>query len=750
MRAFFLVVSLLMFGANMTLAATVKIRSGEHETFTRMVFYFPKVVQWSVETNDSTAILKLEAKNITFDTSLAFEKIGRNRLLDLVPGQEAGSIQLNMACNCAVTASEHGPTIIVVDLSDPLPIDVMADTPAAMPASDPPERQGVTLPLMFPYSTALTAPALREADAPSTADSVENMARKGRVETAEMILKQQIAHVSDQGLLDVENPSARAKPPANESEQAKPGTKEPQPQSPQPQMNLRAESVIDRDLQKVLGTLTRSIDAQTCLTSRDLPFAEPDKESGFAKQVAEARFDLFGEFDRIDPVAVTELASVYIYYGFGAEASEVLNMASTRSSEMERLAALAAILENGSDPEQRLFDGQSGCDTAGAVWAVLSNPEIAPRDEINTNAILREFTALPQHLREFLGPRLSERLLQAGRKDAAKSLLRILNRASESPSPQTEMVSAKLAIEQGHLQDATISLNAVVSANNESSPEALVALIDANLAQDVPISPETAELAGAFALELRDQPIGDELDRAYVLALSDAGRFAKAIEHLVPSSAQMARKDYEKLATKVLGIITRKADDLAFLSLLSSQEVLLPREVYADVANRIADRLLRLGFAQLAGPYLSAPAQGDAIQTQHLLRAKLALMERQPRRALVELASLQSSDASVLRAQAHQMTGDFSQATKVFTALDERDQATHAALLAENWLYLANSGDPNLANIGQLMQSQSTSENAQPEAGSGSLAQGRQLLAQSEATRRALSELLASQNKPNG
>ena len=72
-----LLLLLLLLFAPPLAAQTVEVRSGEHDTFTRLVFYLPDGVTGSLESGGEDPVVRLSRAGLRFDTGGVFARIPR-------------------------------------------------------------------------------------------------------------------------------------------------------------------------------------------------------------------------------------------------------------------------------------------------------------------------------------------------------------------------------------------------------------------------------------------------------------------------------------------------------------------------------------------------------------------------------------------------------------------------------------------------------------------------------------------------
>jgi len=735
------------------LAQEVAIRSGEHGDFTRLVFDLPVRAEWTLSDSSNSKVLAFD-RPFQFQTEAVFDRIPRDRLTE-VRQSEPGSLRLDLACDCDVDAFWHTATMLVVDIAEN-PGEQQVVKPrlrqvaaARTQEKDDKETGPITVwprtkPSVSLAEQALTAPPLLNKAKPRVqANESLRTAQDLRQKRAQVL--GQIARAASQGLLspNVQWPSQDSASP-QETKSAN-GVTSDAVQNPTPDEkrlnpldNLRARSSIDRDLlahaEQMNGPLSGRGD---CLSDKLTRVANWGTDEPFGAQIGPLNRRLFGEFDKPDESVAVDLARLYVFFGFGAEAQRALGLVSTPSLESTILQTMAQILREGHASPQSVLSKQLDCTTSVAVWAALSYRDLPADMPIDTDAILRAFSGLPPHLRRYVGPMLSQKFLTADRTETANRILRILERGLENVSPQIGMAKAELKLAEGDAEGAGKTLDEVVEQNAEPSAQALVRRIETHWESGEDISFEVAQLAGAYASENRDATIHKDLIWAHVAALAASGAIHQAFDELrrIQSSENEALGNLEN---DVMSRLAQKADDLEFL------QYALPRlpgavpKLEPSVDNSIAARFLSLGFVDAARSYLHGPARGTAQRERQILRARVALHEGRPRQAEVELLGLAGADVNTLRAEARSRLGQHEAAAQLFASAGREDAARSQAWLAEDWEELAAEPDAPLSEVAEYM----TAPPGSTEADVGQLRQSRDLLGESGEVREMLRDLL--------
>ncbi|WP_397541797.1 hypothetical protein [Roseovarius salis] len=723
------------------------VRAGEHDTFTRLVFRLPSQIPYTIDRQGRTAELRFERPGLSFDTSVVFQRVPRTRLAAIDGSQGGGQLRLSLGCDCDIRTFWYDRSALVLDIGDPSPRDKEREPPGAAPM----ETRGAGLrPLPLPEmrpsgATRLVARALDTAAAEVPAPR----RRQAELDASRARLLEQLGRAASQGLLTPVQSGSRIPRPdapigrARQTRTVHDGAADPHSKA----ANLQAESSIDRAMRSNGPAQAQAVTEQRCLDPALVDVTGWADDRPFTRQLGALRSGILGEFDAPDPAAVTALARLYIHFGFGAEARQVVLRLGAELSHGDVLAAMSGILENGDAGEDApVLAGQMDCAPHTALWSALSRREIPAGQPMDSDAILRALSALPPHLRGYLGPMLAQRFLGGGYRNESERVRRMLDRSEETATPAGNLVGAEIALSRGEVANAEEALGKLVAENVEPSAEALVRLIDSRLQRGAEISYETAQLAGAYALEHRETRLGRSLARAHIQALAVSGAFDEAfdkLDALDPSD----RAGNSELRSRLVGHLTRLADDYDFMRHVTSPDVAQPEQLDPDTMNKVLRRLLSLGFVSTASRFAQAETQGSGpvSRERRLLRAEIALRSARPNQALLDLMPVSGEDADRLRAEARSKAGGHATAHDIYAALGEEEAARREAWLAADWRALAEDGQGPVPDVAKAMLDMQAQPNARA---AGVLARNRSLLDASRQTRATLGAMLKAWPAP--
>ena len=134
-----------LLNADLAVADTLLLRSGDHTGFTRLTLVLPPDAEWSIDHQTRLVTLHISVGPHEFDVSQVFQRISKNRVaaISLAPGHAALLVKLN--CDCAVDAFVHKKKLLVLDIKDPEPaipkneLAAPEDGRTPLPYSHPPK-----------------------------------------------------------------------------------------------------------------------------------------------------------------------------------------------------------------------------------------------------------------------------------------------------------------------------------------------------------------------------------------------------------------------------------------------------------------------------------------------------------------------------------------------------------------------------------------------------------------------------------
>ena len=714
--------AILLFLPLIATAQPVAIRSGEHETFSRLVLSIGVGSEWTLEATDNGYNVQITGGAGGFDTTDVFERIPRNRIINAAQAS-AEVLSLNVECNCHADAFLWRPGQLVVDVIDGPdpnlpPLAAAPDVPAPIPsetASALPDFLNIDR--QMPDAAPPFAPLENNEPIPESTD----------LAATEAALLEGLARAASQGILTPNAASAPEPQPADEIEMVDAAPESSSLAGPPADLNrpgIGISTSMDQGLASLGAALASSIDQQ-CLPDDLFQIGTWGDARAFHEQAAELAEALAGEFGEEPREAQETLARLYLRFGFGAEARAVLKADQASSQSRQVLTELAGIIDD-YDGDYSLIAAQAGCATSAAVWAFLVDPRALEVTE--RNQITQKFYGLPQPLRGQIAPRLARHFVEIGDPDAAQSLLRAADSTDAAETHDVQAARALVSEEFDDLDGAITVLSQQAQDNVRTTPQSLIRLITLELEEGRMPSEADLLLAEAMRHEHRDQPIAQDLADIEARGRIANGQFQSALD-LVTDRNDSSALD---IVNHAFAVLADKGESGEFLGFAYSD---IPFGLTPATENAVSRRLIDLGFPERAAVLLSGPAQHEAAAERRYLRAEAALGTSNFASALDEISGMTDSRAAALRVRAYAGLGEHRSA---LASLGQDRDANDATLQfrAGAWERLTVENDAVLSNFAQAVLEEPAVEPAE------TLADRRELLEQSIESRQAVQDLL--------
>ncbi len=779
-------------------AQTIVARSGEHEDFTRLVMRIPNGVEWSLTQDDRTATVNVGSPTTVFNTGDVFDLIPRTRVQGVSQSGPGQPLRIDLGCDCTVDYYQQADGYLVIDVRDgrDLALAPPADT-KSLPLTFPSDAGGfgldlgrqnlasarvamdladaveqtfgsaqnqsrtaapLTLPLLAEAGTpqvqspppvveadrhddddektedGKSQPQSLDADASLLMDFDENR-RAALVNDSEARLMQQLGRASEQGLLQ---PTEQAEEGGTFLDPLGNGDRPLNPLD-----NISVTSAIDREtglLARVAGEEDKD---SHCIADRDVAIHNWGGTDAFSNQIGVLRNQIIGEFDNVDKDATLKLARTYLFFGFGAEAIATLRMIpedQLNPKSREILTTMGHILDSDDLPVNTVFTGQQTCGTDSAFWAAMSDGVV--KTSANSDAIQQAFAKMPAHLRVQLGPKMSELFAQAGDPHVAKAALRAVDRTGVEHVPDRNLAEAAIAELEGNTEAVARNLTKEVAEQSQNTPRALIDLVHLSYKERRALSPDVPDLTASYELENRDTQLGADLRSAEALALGLTGQFEAAFARLERVQKRDGPTAFNAVDVPLMTLLTENADDVTFLKygLVFAETAGASRVV--PVGDRVARRLLDLGFPEQAENLLRKMSLEPDNSDRRMMTAEAHLAMDQPQRALVELMGLEGQQADRMRAKALWQNKEYERASEYMMSAQDLNEAARGYWHSED-LESAEGLDQEAAPFRAVADLTSRIDTAvkEPE-GLPPLAEARALVESSIGARTSIEELL--------
>ncbi len=711
-----------------TWSSPVIVRSGDHDDFTRLVLEIVPGTNWEMGRYGAGYELVLNADQ-GFDISRSFDRITRDRIVELFPG--ANSIKIELACECHAKPSLYEPNLLVIDIEDgrapigsPFEVALAERRPAPIPPPSLPSNVEVSLGddlMPNPFEVASF--------------------REERVNGAENAIVESVARAATQGLLELSiefetNIQSSSFTLPDGAAQGTRGFAEPVTIAgvaamskqealgileafPDPLLGIRTQTTLERDATSD-SAKELAVSGAVCIDDAMVAFADWAKGNDFATEIGPRLEALTDQAGDLQEQSVVDLAKAYLYFGFGREAAGVLTLDGARSMERDILGAIAGTIDEDITSGPTLSD-QLGCVGSIALWSALARRSLTGAGEPERTAMIMAQKALPEPIRDQIGTLLAQLFLDAGDPAAAEEILDGRSAAFQTTTPDLTLIEVIETVDgpEAALNELELSLEG----HPRTSPEAFVKLLELTVTGGDSLESGSIDLADALRFENRGTEGGEELTIASVDAMIAEQKFKEAIEFISGASSSPDDQLRAELEAKVIIAMAQQMDDGPFLEFAFGD---LPANISDAAANAVSSRLIVLGFTEKANELVAEGAQGAAMAERRFVRAEAAYAEGRDAEGSEILSGILDPRADNLT-QRYRATG---------TALQSDTEVS--AWRAGDWAALATGDDPDLRDAASDML-EAGPQALQLE----TLAERRSLIEEAEATRRLAESLLA-------
>lgn len=675
------VIALLFFTIPAYADEGIQILSGEHVGFTRLVFQIEPNSQWSLQTIEKTASLTLTGQKTKFLDQEIFNKIPKARLLstEQLISDTSSVFQMNLSCFCVVDAFAYRESYIVVDIKDTVRAVTENDTVESS-RSTPPKlslEEDIDSPFANIFTQTPNQPSYSESgdwnltsvseqqsvnitDDQIVSQTDQDLDLAETVDAARDKLLGQLAMAVDQGILEfADDPIEVAEIEHKELILAEEKTEEAEVTNPPDvlvdQKQVMVQSVYERDARQQI--LPENSFNQTCPEVSQVDIASWGNGDSFSEELAQARRDIIGEFDKPNIDKIQTLVRIYIRYGFGIEARSYLTSFDVNVADYAVLVDLADIVD-GKPAIEGIVANSSGCDGIAGVWQLVAKPENQSQEMGNPEGIIDAFAELPNDIRNLIGPRLVTAFTARGFPQEAYLVSEIINRAPGEHGSDHQISQASIAHSNGELINAENLLEKVVDEDKDKTGEAIVKLAEIRLQAEQPFALEMLFDLGAAANSHRGTKIGLDLRRYEAIWMAELQGLDSAVALLLEQEKEdpVNTEAYREIAVNLISRVDMN-DIAAEVYVETILEYLddLPTEDDSDLRLQVADNLIDIGLPNIALNVLSAIKNQDIAK---LMIADANIMMSKFEEAIEILKSMRGNKADLLRIKANLYAGN--------------------------------------------------------------------------------------------
>lgn len=544
-------------------AAEIKVRTAEHDGFTRIVLDYGSTPTPKIEPKDGGIRVSFDV-DVKFDLDTFFNRLSKNRLQPPKVSARNNQIEFNFDCDCGFEQFTEQGNLLVLDISE-------AAFKPHVEKNVAPIVQTPTVDLPIQIQEPVTKPE-KFAEIKSAESIVENQLRKA--------LEQSLA----KSILD---------------------------RNPSPKFTEIKQEVLDEHLSilKTDGsgsfasktTKPQTSDGTKCIPDKDLNFETwGDSNSNFFLQLTSKRDALVSDLGLLNEDAEGELVRLYVYFGFAEEALAIL---AKQPDDFELERELAKVMKGASQNRSGYFADMYSCPSKVSIWGVLSSGTDLNKKMLDESALQMAMIALPKPMLDILGPRLVDILVELEMNETAQTVLNHVEARSPKLKQILAVTKSKIDVQNGNIDVATHQLEQLIDSASSVSPDAMTSLIDLKLQADTQLPKRTADIAEALAWENKGTSLHTTLLQSETLARALQGDFdaAQAKYAQAPKTPEFV-DDFAKLVVK-------KASDASFLKFVLGSDLSISPK--SNTQHKISQRLEQMGFSEEARSFADVTTRSN-------------------------------------------------------------------------------------------------------------------------------------------
>ncbi|MEL6599500.1 MAG: hypothetical protein AAFR40_08230 [Pseudomonadota bacterium] len=535
----------------------IRLRSGEHSTFSRIVLETPWSSDYALDRNGRSVRLRLSGLEGAISTSEVFRRMPRRRVADATFDAATREFRLRLACDCEVDVFGLDNRLLVIDVRDagsrsaqPRNAATVGDakpgTILAAGADSLESERADTQPLRSGRpETAPTQPRL----------TTQNPASDADLRAAQQALLQQLTRAVDQGLLEFAETDADADPALGADAQTL-SKEEMTPELTMEQLaaqirgadQIDIQTAIDRDAGTFGNGEIDVRDQSHCVPDADLMIENWATDAPFGAELGALRETLLGEFDAPVPDRFEALIRFYIHHGLGTEALAHMRLFDTDINAAPLLSDLALLLTGFALPQDGPLRKSEGCEARAGIWHAAAEADADGGPLHFSDALAESFADIPPKLRQRIGAKAIRGYLNRGPEEAVKTLYTLAIRPGSPADPAMRLTEAMILSRDGRHEEAEAAYRALAELPDIVAPEALERFIASHLARGADVPEDMLERAKSAAWLLRAEDRGHSLLVSTVQAEARANNLDAALStiaeeiRLSPERAEMYRR----------------------------------------------------------------------------------------------------------------------------------------------------------------------------------------------------------------
>jgi hypothetical protein len=430
------------------------VRAIDHPNFSRLLFSIDSDSTWELTQTGRSASLRLPGRKERFDVTSVFDRMSRSRILSISQAVDSDAllVELELGCDCAVTASPITPGQLAIDV-------LRRDRPAADPGVDESGLEQVgnavlkldrnaqfgqvheaptsddKLPATFQTSNeSISVTESTDRDVLAAEDLAGSVAAEAR------LLEAEIGGVVAEGLLSPDITLSLPDPasgPESTLIESRDSDERELPSVPPMKQSTAAFSVpptqarVTSAFEPVREWHQLQAENSDWVGSCDefvIDQRNTSESVSVSQQIGNLRSRLVREDGSTDPMSLRALAQLYISVGFGVEAAAVLEQVAAPDSYDTVLIDIAKVIDN-EETSGALAVVARDCPKQLGFWMIAAGESF---DVASEDDLVAGLSVLPETIRRSIAE-----LVVSNARDRFPTLDQRIERLVER-SPQTD------------------------------------------------------------------------------------------------------------------------------------------------------------------------------------------------------------------------------------------------------------------------------------------------------------------------
>lgn len=625
---------LMIFGLPVWAQDTLTAQSGEHDTFSRIVFPIPEGISWDVRQTDRSAVIAFPglASALSIDGVMSRLPSGR---LEAIRAQ-SDTVELDLGCDCLIDVFRFDGRFVVIDVVTPV---VLA---AETPQPEVQRQSVVDIDYYRPNSVGAFADIGLpfEPPRPVTVDTPQQDPPRFSEET----LAARVAEAVSTQLLAPSGDLA--------------------PNDPQAAPDTLAQIEINTPFRNQPPQIIRA-QQELCAIPAYADIGLWSSRAEVLSTIGLLRRNVVDDSGQPLSENTRALAAAYLSLGFGAEAHALVELSNDQN---DLIGDIAYVVDGLPSPADSRLRQTYACPNALAFWAVLSTGALPAGVELNENAVVLTLAQMLPEYRDVYAHTVMARLRSGGFVKAAGQVQGLLSRTSDQDAPQMPVYDPVI-LAALPLDDRLAALRTLAFANTPSSAEALSALLHEHMEARIALDDALLTFAASFVETVEEDAVRVAIHAGLMFGLVLSSYPFEALQSY--ERLLVVQPDHTKVHLDALVALATEVvpDDEFALFVVGLGPLMSADTISKKTSLDVARRMIDVGMPSKA---LDVMTRRDLDQSteKRLISARAHLAMGDPSAALSRVANLGGDEARGIKAQAYLRMGQYDKAFPYLDAVD--------------------------------------------------------------------------------